>query len=105
MKTAIMKKREEIAKKNPHKMMKPWPESGSKSRVAYMTEKDFFGTEKSVTLNEPCDVNIEFVDNDGKVEVLKEKLSLLKKLCDPLSSGRSFISLFVHPSICLPGHL
>lgn len=67
----------EFAKKHPHKMMKDWPEKGSKARVAHMTEKDFYETEKSVTLNEACDVNIEFVGKDGKTEVLKEKLALL----------------------------
>ena len=34
-----------FAQKNPHKMMKPWPESGSKSRVAHMNDKDFYGSE------------------------------------------------------------
>lgn len=68
----------EFAKKHPHKMMKPWAKEGSKTRVAHMTEKDFYETEKSVTLSEPCDVKFEFVDNDGKTEILKEKLSLLE---------------------------
>jgi isocitrate dehydrogenase len=36
-----------FAQKHPHKMMKPWPESGSKTRVAHMTEQDFYGSEKS----------------------------------------------------------
>lgn len=68
----------EFAKKHPHKMMKPWPESGSKARVAHMTEKDFYGSEKSTTLTEACDVKFEFVSKDGKTEILKEKLPLLK---------------------------
>ncbi len=67
-----------FAQKFPHKMMKPWPESGSKSRVSHMNEKDFYGTEKSVTLKEATDVKIEFVDNNGKLKVLKEKLSLVQ---------------------------
>lgn len=67
-----------FAQKHPHKMMKPWPESGSKARVAHMTEKDFYGTEKSATMNEACDVRIEFVNKNGDAEVLKENLSLLK---------------------------
>ncbi|WKZ70977.1 MAG: NADP-dependent isocitrate dehydrogenase [Melioribacteraceae bacterium] len=67
-----------FAQKNPHKMMKPWPESGSKARVAHMTEKDFYGTENSTTVNKPCDVRIEFVDKNGNSETLKEKLSLLE---------------------------
>ncbi len=31
--------------KNPHRMMKPWP-AGSKSKVAYMKDGDFYGSEK-----------------------------------------------------------
>jgi isocitrate dehydrogenase len=65
-----------FAQKNPHRMMKAWPESGSKAKVAYMDEKDFFETEKSVTLDKACNVKIEFVSQDGKVTVLKEKLAL-----------------------------
>jgi isocitrate dehydrogenase len=68
----------EFAKKHPHKMMKPWPESGSKARVAHMSEKDFYGSEKSTTMTEACDVKFEFVSKDGKTEILKEKLPLLK---------------------------
>ncbi|MCX7735399.1 MAG: NADP-dependent isocitrate dehydrogenase [Candidatus Kapabacteria bacterium] len=67
-----------FAQKNPHKMMIPWPESGSKARVAHMTEKDFYGSEKSMTLDKECDVRIEFVDNNGNTKVLKEKLSLIE---------------------------
>ncbi|MDZ7264869.1 MAG: NADP-dependent isocitrate dehydrogenase [candidate division KSB1 bacterium] len=66
-----------FAQKYPHKMMKPWPQSGSKARVAHMKEKDFYGSEKSTTMDKPCDVRIEFVDDTGKVTILKEKLSLL----------------------------
>ncbi len=66
-----------FAQKNPHKMMKPWPESGSKSRVAHMEEKDFFETEKSVCVEKACNVNIEFVDRAGNITALKEKIPLL----------------------------
>ena len=66
-----------FAQKYPHKMMKPWPEEGSKARVAHMTDKDFYSSEKSTTLNEACDVRIEFEDNEGNKTVLKEKVSLL----------------------------
>ncbi len=65
------------AQKYPHKMMKPWPQSGSKTRVAHMNQKDFYGTEKSTTLLNADTVNIEFVDAAGNVTVLKEKLKLL----------------------------
>ena len=68
----------EFAKKNPHKMMKPWPLSGSKARVAHMTEKDFYGTENSTTLKDQAVVDIQFESKDGKTEILKSKLPLLK---------------------------
>ena len=67
----------EFAQKHPHKMMKPWPESGSRTRVAHMTEKDFFGSEKSTTADAPTDVRIEYAAADGAVTVLKDKVSLL----------------------------
>lgn len=67
-----------FAKKHPHKMMKPWPESGSKARVVHMLQNDFYGTEKSVTLDKEDAVNIEYVDAKGNATILKEKLKLLK---------------------------
>jgi len=67
-----------FAQKHPHRMMKPWPESGSKARVAYMSDKDFFATEKSVTMDRATDVRIEHVAADGAVTVLKEKVALQK---------------------------
>jgi isocitrate dehydrogenase len=66
-----------FAKKHPHKMMKPWPESGSKARVTHMTQKDFYGTEKSMTLDKNDVVKIEYVDEKGNATVLKENLKLL----------------------------
>ncbi|ROL62093.1 NADP-dependent isocitrate dehydrogenase [Bacteroidetes/Chlorobi group bacterium ChocPot_Mid] len=66
-----------FAQKYPHKMMKPWPESGSKARVTHMNSDDFYGNENSMTMEKACNVRIEFVANDGKVKILKEKLELL----------------------------
>ena len=65
-----------FAQKHPHKMMRPWPESGSKARVVHMEEKDFYESEKSTTMDKACDVRIEFVDRGGNVTVLKKNLSL-----------------------------
>lgn len=67
-----------FAQRHPHKMMREWPESGSKARVAHMDEKDFFESEKSTTMDKACDVKIEFVDEAGKETILKEKISLLE---------------------------
>ena len=65
-----------FAQKNPHRMMKPWPESGSKARVAHMSEKDFYGSERSRTMAAPTTVRIEHVAADGAKRVLKESVAL-----------------------------
>ncbi len=66
-----------FAQKYPHKMMKPWSKD-SKTRVAHMKQKDFYGSEKSMTLENDDVVRIEFVDLKGNTTVLKENLKLLK---------------------------
>jgi isocitrate dehydrogenase len=66
-----------FAQKHPHRMMKPWPDSGSKSKVVHMTENDFFGSEKSAIMTDADNVRIEFVNNDGDASVLKDNLALL----------------------------
>ncbi|NTW10315.1 MAG: NADP-dependent isocitrate dehydrogenase, partial [Chlorobiaceae bacterium] len=66
----------QFAKKHPHKMG-AWS-SDSKSYVAHMSGKDFYGSEKSITVGEPTTVRIEYVDNSGNVTLLKEKTSLRK---------------------------
>ncbi|MCL6495794.1 MAG: NADP-dependent isocitrate dehydrogenase, partial [Ignavibacterium sp.] len=66
-----------FAQKYPHKMMKSWSKD-SKTRVAYMKQKDFYGSEKSVTMDKDDVVKIEFVDTKGNITVLKESLKLLK---------------------------
>ncbi|MBI5661763.1 MAG: NADP-dependent isocitrate dehydrogenase [Ignavibacterium album] len=66
-----------FAQKYPHKMIKPWPKV-SKTRVAHMKQKDFYGTERSMTLEKDDFVKIEFVDSKGNATVLKENLKLLK---------------------------
>jgi isocitrate dehydrogenase len=66
-----------FAQKQPHKMMKDWPASGSKTRVAHMEDHDFFGSERSMTVGVPTDARIEFVSDNGQATVLKEKIALL----------------------------
>jgi len=67
----------QFGQKNPHKLMKAYP-GDSKSRVAHMTGRDFYGSEKSTTVKQAGDVRIESVANDGNVTVLKEKTALLE---------------------------
>jgi isocitrate dehydrogenase len=59
-------------------MMKPWPAAGSKCRVVHMNQGDFYGSEKSMTLNKEDVVKIEFTDKDGKTVTLKENHKLLR---------------------------
>ena len=66
-----------FAQKNPHRMMKPWPEEGSKARVACMSEGDFYGSEKSVVVDKECKVKIEFAGAGGETTVLKDYFALL----------------------------
>ena len=64
-----------FAQKNPHKMMKSWPEV-SQCRVAHMDSGDFYETEKSVTMDKADTVKIQFVDETGNVTVKKDGLKL-----------------------------
>jgi isocitrate dehydrogenase len=77
-----------FAQSNPHKMMKPWPASGSKSRVAHMDHGDFYGTETSTTLAAPTEVSIEFVGADGAIKVLKKPF--------PIQAGEVIDSAVMH---------
>jgi len=65
------------AKKNPHPMGE-WAKD-SKSHVAHMSSGDLCSNEKSTTIAQATagDAKIEFVDQDGNSQVLKEKLALL----------------------------
>ena len=64
----------QFAQKNPHRMGKWSPDS--QTHVASMTEGDYFGSEKSMTMPKADKINIEFVGSDGSTQVLKEGLAL-----------------------------
>ena len=64
------------AKKNPHSMG-AWAED-SKTHVAHMSEGDFYGSEKSITVAEDTTFKIEFVAEDGSVSELKAAAALQK---------------------------
>ncbi|WP_435247311.1 NADP-dependent isocitrate dehydrogenase [Vibrio sp. nBUS_14] len=65
------------AKKNPHSMG-AWS-ADSKSHVSSMEDKDFFGSEKSVTIEGATEVSIEFVGKDGAKKTLKTAFALQDK--------------------------
>ena len=62
------------ARKHPHRMG-TWS-SESASHVASMDSGDFFGSERSTTVESATDVRIELVGDDGQATVLKPKVSL-----------------------------
>jgi isocitrate dehydrogenase len=63
------------AKKHPHSMGE-W-KSDSKSHVASMTSGDFYGSEKSVEIEEATNYRIIFTDDAGTKTLLKDKAPLL----------------------------
>lgn len=63
------------AKTHPHRMGE-WSKD-SKTNVAHMTQGDFYGTEKSVTIENDTQYQIVFKGNDGNEKVLKSFAPLL----------------------------
>src|SRR5690554_2774056 len=63
------------AKKNPHSMG-AWSKD-SKSHVATMQADDFRNNEKSLTVANATSININFVNNQGAINILKANIALL----------------------------
>lgn len=82
------------AQKNPHRMG-AWSRD-SKTHVASMSEGDFYGNERSVTVPAATTVRIEFVDASGAVSVLKDSFGLLAgEIIDASFMSRSRLSAFL----------
>jgi isocitrate dehydrogenase len=64
----------QYSQKNPHRVGAWQPTS--KTHVAHMTSGDFYGSEKSVAVQEAGIVKIELVATDGAVTVLKEQTAV-----------------------------
>ncbi len=86
------------AKVNPHSMG-AWS-ADSKTRVASMSEGDFYGSEKSTTVAEAAQFKIEFVAEDGAVTELKG-LSPLKagEVIDSSAMSLAALKTFVSKEI------
>jgi isocitrate dehydrogenase len=65
-----------FAKNHPHQMGE-WS-NNSKTHVSSMQEGDFYGTEKSLTIDTEKSVKIIFQDENGLKTILKDDFSLLK---------------------------
>ncbi len=86
------------ARKNPHSMG-AWS-ADSKSHVAHMSEGDFYGSEKSLTLPAATSARIEFVSNDGHTQVLKDKLGLQEgEILDAAVMRRASLRRFLAQAI------
>ena len=88
----------QYAKNNPHSMG-AWSPT-SKSHVSHMEAGDFYGSEVSCTVDSAQDVKIEFVNANGDVSVLKEKVSLLdKEVIDASVMSKSALVAFFEKEI------
>ena len=88
----------QYARNNPHSMGAWSPES--KSHVAHMVSGDFYGSEKSVTIDGATNINIEFVAQNGDVTLLKSKLPLLdKEIIDASVMSKSALIEFYETEI------
>ncbi len=86
------------AKKHPHRMG-AWS-ADSKSHVAHMEGGDFRSNEQSITLEAATDARIEFVDQDGAVTVLKEKVPLQAgEILDATFMSRKALRAFLEAQI------
>ena len=88
------------AKVNPH-AMGAWS-ADSKTCVASMSEGDFYGSEKSVTLSEASQFKIDFVDANGAVTELKGLANLKAgEIIDCSAMSLSALKIFVAKEIAV----
>ncbi|WP_029407433.1 NADP-dependent isocitrate dehydrogenase [Thiomicrorhabdus sp. Milos-T2] len=82
------------ARKNPHSMG-AWS-AESKTHVAYMSDGDFYGSEKSITVADETTFKIEFVAQDGSVTELKSAAPLKKgEVLDAAVMSQSALRAFL----------
>lgn len=88
----------EYARNNPHSMGAWSPDS--KTHVASMSSGDFYGNEKSVTLQQDDTVHIEFVSDDGKSKMLKENIVLLAgEVIDATVMNKKALTAFLEEQV------
>ena len=86
------------AQANPHEMG-AWAKD-SKSHVAHMTEGDFFGSEKAVTMTRGDVLRIEHVDEQGNQTILKDEVPVLAgEIFDTSTMSLSALKSFLKESI------
>ncbi|MBN6113090.1 NADP-dependent isocitrate dehydrogenase [Xanthomonas bonasiae] len=86
------------ARKHPHRMG-AWS-ADSKSHVAHMDAGDFYGSERSVLIEQAGSVKIELVGKDGAVTVLKEKTGVQAgEIIDAAVMSKRALASFVQAQI------
>jgi len=87
-----------FARKHPHRMGK-WS-SESKSHVSHMDGGDFYGSEKSATLEKAGNLRIEFTAADGSVKVLKDKVAVKAgEIVDAAVMSKKALASFIDAQI------
>ncbi|HLS06166.1 MAG TPA: NADP-dependent isocitrate dehydrogenase [Wenzhouxiangella sp.] len=87
-----------FARKHPHRMGK-WS-SDSKTHVAHMNSHDFYGSEKSATLDRAGSLDIILHQADGKTVALREPLAVQKnEIVDAAVMSRSALAEFIRAQI------
>lgn len=85
----------QYSKKNPHSMGK-WS-ADSKSHVVSMSEGDFYGSEKSITVSKKGNVRIELQGKDGRITILRSSLPLQEgEVIDASVMSVSALKKFLH---------
>ena len=88
----------QYAKNNPHSMGAWNPQS--KSHVASMSGHDFYGSEKSTTIEEAIEVSIEFQGADGSSKTLKAPFPLQAgEIIDAATMNRNALRSFLEEQI------
>ncbi|MBT5657540.1 MAG: NADP-dependent isocitrate dehydrogenase, partial [Phycisphaerae bacterium] len=88
----------EYAKAHPHSMG-AWS-SESKTRVATMTEGDFFHNEQSITMTKATTARIEHVGTDGTVTTLLDELDVLEgEILDATYMSKNALVAFLQAQI------
>ena len=86
------------ARKHPHRMG-AWS-ADSKSHVAHMDAHDFYGSERSATVENAGSLKIELIGKDGSSKVLKEKTAVKAgEIVDASTMSRKALQSFITAQI------
>ena len=87
----------QYAQHHPHSMG-AW-DSNSKSHVSHMADHDFYGSEKSVTVEQPCDVRIDLVSAEGTTTLKASTPLLAGEIIDAAIMSKRALRAFIAAEI------